>query len=103
MTRAHPRIEAGQEEAAAAEALPAIQLGEHRISRLVAGWNPIGGRSHTTLNMARFMREYFTVERCFKFAFESIKPTDGVIVGMFPVYCDEVHDNAVYTRNFGAA
>jgi len=57
-----------QEEKAAEPApLPAIQLGEHRISRLVAGWNPIGGHSHTTLTMARFMREYFTVEKTVEF------------------------------------
>lgn len=43
--------------------LPGLQLGDHRISRMVAGWNPIGGHSHTTLNMARHMREYFTEER----------------------------------------
>jgi len=47
--------------------LPTIQLGEHRITRLVAGWNPIGGHSHTTLNMARVMREYFTVEQTVAF------------------------------------
>jgi len=54
-------------EDADAAPLPSIKLGEHRISRLVAGWNPIGGHSHTTLNMARFMREYFTVERTVEF------------------------------------
>jgi hypothetical protein len=47
--------------------LPTIALGEHRISRLVAGWNPIGGHSHTTLDMARCMREWFTVERTAEF------------------------------------
>ena len=47
--------------------LPSIQLGKHCISRLVAGWNPIGGHSHTTLNMARHMREYFTEERTAEF------------------------------------
>jgi len=54
-------------QAAATSQLPTIRLGEHHISRLVAGWNPIGGHSHTTLNMARFMREYFTVERTVQF------------------------------------
>ncbi|MFO0928333.1 MAG: hypothetical protein U0736_15055 [Gemmataceae bacterium] len=44
-------------------AMPTIQLGKHRISRLVAGWNPIGGHSHTTLDMSKAMREWFTVER----------------------------------------
>jgi hypothetical protein len=43
--------------------LPTIALGRHRISRLVAGWNPVGGHSHTTLDMARAMREWFTVGR----------------------------------------
>jgi len=47
--------------------LPSIQLGQHRISRLVAGWNPIGGHSHTTRDMARAMLEYFTVERVVEF------------------------------------
>lgn len=47
--------------------LPTIQLGDHRITRLVAGWNPIGGHSHTTLNMARVMREYFTLEQTVAF------------------------------------
>ncbi len=60
---------AGADEGAAeaGSPLPSIQLGEHRISRLVAGWNPIGGHSHTTLNMARHMREYFTDERVVEF------------------------------------
>ncbi|MDH7568273.1 MAG: hypothetical protein QHJ73_01635 [Armatimonadota bacterium] len=47
--------------------LPSIPLGPHRISRLVAGWNPIGGHSHTTLDMAEAMREYFTTERLVEF------------------------------------
>jgi hypothetical protein len=59
--------QAAEQGTAEADPLPSIQLGEHRISRLVAGWNPIGGHSHTTLNMARFMREYFTVERTVEF------------------------------------
>jgi hypothetical protein len=34
------------------------------------------------------------VEQAFRTAFESIKPTDGVYVGMFPKYKDEVRENA---------
>jgi len=49
------------------ELLPTTHLGEHRITRMVAGWNPIGGHSHTTLNMARVMREYFTIEQTVAF------------------------------------
>jgi len=41
------------------------------------------------------------VEAAFKFAFEHIKPTDGVIVGMYPRYHDQIGANARYTRQFG--
>ncbi len=42
-----------------------------------------------------------TVREAFRFAFENIKPTDGVIVGMFPWSSDEVGMNGGYTREFG--
>ena len=42
-----------------------------------------------------------TVRAAFKFAFENIKPTDGVIVGMFPWFFDEVGANAQFTRELG--
>ena len=38
------------------------------------------------------------VRQAFKFAFEHIKPTDGVIVGMYPRFFDEVSANAKYVR-----
>jgi len=41
-----------------------------------------------------------TVRAAFRFAFENIKPTDGVIVGMYPRFSDEVGANARYTREF---
>lgn len=41
------------------------------------------------------------VEAAFKFAFENLKPTDGVIVGMYPRYQDQIRQNAQYTRKFG--
>jgi hypothetical protein len=37
------------------------------------------------------------VEAAFKFAFEHIKPIDGVIVGMYPRYHDQIRQNAGYT------
>jgi hypothetical protein len=40
------------------------------------------------------------VEAAFKFAFENLKPTDGVIVGMYPRYQDQINENAEYTRKF---
>jgi hypothetical protein len=42
------------------------------------------------------------VETAFKFAFEHLKPTDGVIVGMYPRYQDQITLNAGYTRKFAA-
>jgi hypothetical protein len=42
------------------------------------------------------------VEAAFKFAFEYLKPTDGVIVGMYPRYHDQIRQNAGYTRKFAA-
>jgi hypothetical protein len=42
-----------------------------------------------------------TVESAFQFAFENIKPTDGVIVGMYPRFYNEIQANAQYVRQFG--
>jgi len=42
-----------------------------------------------------------TVRSAFRFAFEQIKPSDGVIVGMYPRFFDEVNANAQYAREFG--
>lgn len=47
--------------------LPTISLGPHKVTRLIAGYNPIGGFSHTTLHMSHHMREYFTAEQTAKF------------------------------------
>jgi hypothetical protein len=41
------------------------------------------------------------VEAAFKFAFKHLKPTDGVIVGMYPRFQDQIRQNAQYTRKFG--
>jgi hypothetical protein len=42
------------------------------------------------------------VEAAFKFAFEHLKPTDGVIVGMYPRYQDQIRQNTGYTRKFAS-
>lgn len=42
------------------------------------------------------------IENAFKFVFEHIKPNDGVIVGMFPRFKDEITENAALVRRFGA-
>ncbi|MGQ9820708.1 MAG: hypothetical protein ACUVQK_02505 [Thermogutta sp.] len=49
------------------EVLPDIPLGSHRVTRLVAGWNPIGGYSHASPILDEYMRQYFTPERIYEF------------------------------------
>jgi hypothetical protein len=41
------------------------------------------------------------VEASFKLAFEKIKPTDAVIVGMCPAYKDEISENVAMTAKYG--
>ena len=43
------------------------------------------------------------VREAFEFAFSHIKPTDAVIVGMYPRNFDQVRANAAYARSVGAA
>lgn len=42
------------------------------------------------------------VRRAFEFAFQNIKPSDGVIVGMYPRYTDQISENAHLVREFAA-
>jgi len=42
------------------------------------------------------------VAGAFEFAFGNLKPSDGVIVGMFPRFRDEPGENAALTRRFGS-
>ncbi len=41
------------------------------------------------------------VRKVFEFVFGHIKPTDAVIVGMYPRYTDQVKENAEFTRIYG--
>lgn len=41
------------------------------------------------------------IDRAFQFVFENIKPQDGVIVGMYPRFKDEITNNAALTRRYG--
>jgi hypothetical protein len=43
-----------------------------------------------------------SVENAFKYAFSRIKKTDGVIVGMYPKFSDEVAHNVKLTLQYGA-
>ncbi|MHB8902520.1 MAG: hypothetical protein ACYC6Y_27480 [Thermoguttaceae bacterium] len=53
------------------------------------------------LGAGRKCADQNTVREAFRFAFENIKPTDGVIVGMFPKYFDEIKANTEYARTLG--
>lgn len=46
--------------AAPREAIPRVPFGEHRISRLIVGGNPISGNSHVSGELSREMIDYFT-------------------------------------------
>jgi hypothetical protein len=131
-------------------ALPTVALGPHRVTRLIAGSNPLYGYSHFNRLLNQLMAEYFTDERkkeigvipvgetylstdpprmcemirrtrkpclgfkilaagrrcgapedvrkAFEFAFQNIKPSDGVIVGMYPRYTDQIGENVGLVR-----
>ena len=49
--------------AEAADLLPKVSLGSHRVSRLIVGSNPIYGYSHFNRQYDMHMREWFTDER----------------------------------------
>jgi hypothetical protein len=52
---------------AEAALLPSIKLGKYDVTRLIAGYNPIGGYSHTTQKLDTLMREWFTPERTLEY------------------------------------
>jgi hypothetical protein len=53
------------------------------------------------LGAGRLCSSQEDVIAAFQFAFENIKPTDEIIVGMFPRYFDEVGANAKYAIEYG--
>lgn len=61
--------------------LPAIKLGSLSVSRLVAGWNPIGGHSYLGAHTDRHMKEYFSVEQTVQFLLDCEKA--GINVHQF--------------------
>src|ERR1041384_7683169 len=48
---------------AGGKGVPLVPLAGKKITRLVAGGNPIAGFSHSTLRLSELMMQYFTVER----------------------------------------
>ena len=67
------RASAGDDQPAASPPLPGISLGALTVSRLVAGWNPIGGYSYLGPHTDRHMKEYFTVEQTVRFLLDCEK------------------------------
>jgi hypothetical protein len=55
------------------------------------------------LAAGRLANDQNSVREAFRFAFQNIKPTDGVIVGMYPRFFDEIRANAQYAREYGKA
>jgi hypothetical protein len=49
--------------AAECSILPTIQLGKYKVTRLIAGYNPIGGYSHSVPKLSALMRDWFTPAR----------------------------------------
>jgi hypothetical protein len=79
--------------------MPSIALGPHRISRLVAGWNPVGGHAHSTFDMHRSMLEYFTLENTVEFLARCER--NGITAWQFD-YCDKSVDAIRKRREQGA-
>lgn len=50
-----------------AAALPTIALGGKRVTRLIAGANPVNGYAHSTQRMSDLMVRYFTLDRTIEF------------------------------------
>lgn len=53
------------------------------------------------LGAGRLCNSQEQVRDAFQFAFENIKSTDGVIIGMFPWFFDEISANVKYAAEFG--
>ena len=60
-------VAAGADATTPTKLLPSIQLGSYRISRLVAGANPLNGGSYQGAHATHCMKEYFTPERQVEF------------------------------------
>ncbi len=58
---------AGAASTASTRPLPSVQLGSHRLSRLVVGANPLHGNSYQGAHATHCMKEYFTAERQVEF------------------------------------
>jgi hypothetical protein len=55
------------------------------------------------LAAGRLSEDKESLERCFAFAYSKIKPTDAVIVGMYPVFSDEIQEDAGLASKYATA
>jgi len=58
---------AGASAATETPSLPTITLGKHEVTRLIAGYNPIGGYSHSVPKLSALMKNWFTPERTLEY------------------------------------
>jgi hypothetical protein len=58
-----PSVQAADGPAPASSLLPTIQLGPHRVTRLIIGGNPVYGYSHFNKHFDRHMTAWHTPER----------------------------------------
>jgi hypothetical protein len=52
----------------AAPELPAVTIGKFKVTRLVAGYNPVGGYSHAVPKLDTVMKDWFTPQRTLDYA-----------------------------------
>src|SRR5215471_3363975 len=52
---------------AAENTLPTISLGKHKVTRLIADYNPIRGYSHSVPKLSALMRDWFTPARTLEY------------------------------------
>lgn len=53
--------------AACPGAIPTVALGNYNVTRLIAGYNPIGGYAHSVPKLSAIMRTWFTRDRVVEF------------------------------------
>jgi hypothetical protein len=47
--------------------LPTVKLGKYSVTRLIAGYNPVGGYGHSVPKLSAIMKDWFTPERTLDF------------------------------------
>lgn len=58
----HSHLQSARREKHVSQEMPMIELGPHKVSRLIVGANPVLGISYMGAMMGQFMADYFTLE-----------------------------------------